>query len=82
VKGVAGLVPLPQKPASRIHGRVEARYPPNDPGALSGAIVDLVESGDAASLGRAGLERVSRQYTWSSYVERIEPVYHAAAEAG
>ncbi|MCJ2090375.1 glycosyltransferase family 4 protein [Methylobacterium sp. E-005] len=47
--------------------------PPDDAGALSKAISDLLDDeAEADRMGRAGREKVAQNYTWPSVVDRIE----------
>lgn len=53
--------------------------PPADPDALAAAIAALLDDpGRAARLGRAGFERVHRQFTWRRAAERTVAVYREA----
>lgn len=53
--------------------------PPADPEALAAAIAALLDDPDrAARLGRAGYERVHRQFTWRRAAERTVAVYREA----
>jgi glycosyltransferase involved in cell wall biosynthesis len=53
--------------------------PPADPEALAGAIRSLLDDpGRAARLGRAGFERVHRQFTWRRAAERTVDAYREA----
>lgn len=56
--------------------------PPNDPGALAGALRRvLTEDGLAARLGSAGRER-ARGYDWSVVAPRLEAIYERVARDG
>jgi glycosyltransferase involved in cell wall biosynthesis len=53
--------------------------PPADPDALAAAIAALLDDPDRARrLGRAGFERVHRQFTWRRAAERTVAVYREA----
>ncbi len=50
--------------------------PPQDPAALAAALDRvLADPAAAAALGRAGLARVTRLFTWDAVVDRLEAVY-------
>jgi glycosyltransferase involved in cell wall biosynthesis len=59
-------------------GECALLVPPNDPGALAGAIVRaLDDAGLRARLGAAGRERVLRRFTWRATAEATVDVYRS-----
>ncbi|TCJ15668.1 glycosyltransferase family 1 protein [Rubrobacter taiwanensis] len=76
--------------ASRLGGIVDAvedgktgfLVPPNDPGALAGRLLQLIESPAlAARMGAAGRERAKRLFSWESIARRHLEVYEAAGRS-
>ena len=65
---------LPEMIDDGCEGRL---VPPDDPPALARALAGLMEDPAlGARLGRAGRERVLRDFTWSAVASRMEAAYH------
>jgi glycosyltransferase involved in cell wall biosynthesis len=60
-----------------VVGDAGVLVPPADPGALAGAIKELLSNpGRAKKLGMAGYKRVQENFTWEKAAEKTAEVYH------
>ncbi|GAB6094372.1 glycosyltransferase family 4 protein [Desulfatiferula olefinivorans] len=59
-----------------VAGDAAVLVPPKDPGALAGAIMDLLNDPKRAeALGKAGYRRVMEQFTWKNAAEKTVEAY-------
>ena len=82
VEAMAGGLPLVTTTGGALpevvgaDGECALLVPPNDPGALAGAIVRALDDADLRSrLGAAGRQRVLRRFTWRATAEATVDVY-------
>jgi D-inositol-3-phosphate glycosyltransferase len=62
-------------------GRTGLLVPPNDPTALAASLAFLLKNPDiAASMGRRGLERVNRRFTWQAITGYVAELYRGVLE--
>ncbi|MDV3001966.1 MAG: D-inositol-3-phosphate glycosyltransferase [Chroococcopsis gigantea SAG 12.99] len=68
--------------AEVITGGVDGHLVPQDSKAISGAICQLLEdTGLARTMGKAGLEKVQRNFTWQRLAAKTEEIYLKTLEA-
>ncbi|MHA7262728.1 glycosyltransferase [Arthrobacter sp. TMN-37] len=59
-----------------VDGRTGKHVPPQDPGAIAGAVAEILASPDwAAELGRNGYRRVRARYSWNRIAADTEKAY-------
>jgi glycosyltransferase involved in cell wall biosynthesis len=65
------------------HGQCALLVPPNDPDALAGALIRMLDDPDGrARMGAAGRARVLDRFTWRATAEATVKVYRQVIDAG
>ncbi|MBI5167596.1 MAG: glycosyltransferase, partial [candidate division NC10 bacterium] len=68
-------------PEAVVHGETGLLVPPKDPKALAEAIILLLSDPDLAmKMGKAGRERVIREFSLDRMIRSIEQVYEELAQ--